>query len=143
VITIRLAAAALLVAGAGCATTDPRGAVQTLRAAETAFAKSMADRDFDAFASHVADDAVFINGGNPLRGKAAVLAHWKRFFDTPAAPFAWQPELAEVAGDLGYTEGPVSAPEGRVFARFYSTWRRSTSGRWFVVFDNGYPVGQK
>jgi ketosteroid isomerase-like protein len=142
-IALRLAAAALLIAGAACATPEARGSAEALRAAESAFAKSMADRDFDAFASHVADDAVFINGGQPLRGKAAVLAHWKRFFEKPAAPFAWQPELAEVAGDLGYTEGPVSAPDGRVFARFFSTWRRGASGRWLVVFDNGYPVGQK
>ena len=128
---------------AGCATPvslQPDASAQ-VRAAETAFAKSMADRDFAAFSALVADDAVFINGGQPLRGKAAVLAFWKRFFDGPAAPFVWRPEIVEVAGALGYTEGPVSAPEGKVFARFWSTWRRDpATGQWRVVFDNGQRV---
>jgi ketosteroid isomerase-like protein len=112
----------------------------TVEAAEVAFARSMADRNFEAFAAFVADDAVFLNGGQPLRGKPAVLAYWKKFFDGPAPPFSWRPDLAEVnlRGDLGTTTGPVSSPEGKVFARFYSMWRRETDGRWRIVFDNGY-----
>jgi uncharacterized protein (TIGR02246 family) len=134
-------AALLLAAGCASAPAGPDGVAQ-VRAAETAFAQSMADRDFNAFASHVADDAVFINGGQPLRGKEAILAFWKRFFERPQAPFSWKPELAEttLAGDLGYTQGPVAAPDGKVFATFYSTWRREASGRWLIVFDNGYPA---
>lgn len=139
-ITTVLLGAALL---AGCAT-PPRGDHQAeLRAAETAFARSMADRDFAAFAGFIADDAVFVNGGQPLRGKAAILAHWKRFFEPAAAPFSWAPEVAEVvpsAGPLGYTEGPVKSPAGATFARFHSTWQRGANGRWLVVFDNGQRV---
>lgn len=139
------AAAALLGVAllAGCATpvSLKPGAAAQLRAAETAFAKSMADRDFAAFSALVADDAVFINGGQPLRGKPAVLAHWKRFFDGAAAPFAWKPEIVEVSGAIGYTEGPVSSPDGKVFATFWSTWRRdAATGAWRVVFDNGQRV---
>lgn len=120
----------------------PAQAAAEVRAAEAAFARTMAERDFAAFATFIADDAVFVNGGKPLRGKAEVLAFWKRFFDGPAAPFSWRPELVEIAsgGDLGYSEGPVSSPQGKVFARFYSTWRRDGAGRWHVVFDNGYTV---
>lgn len=140
----RLLAASLLAATlalAGCATPPAdAGANDSLRAAETSFARSMADRNFDAFAAHVADDAVFINGGTPLRGKAEVLAFWKRFFERPQAPFSWRPEVAEVAGGLGYTTGPVMAPDGKVIASFASTWRRTLTGRWEVVFDNGSPV---
>jgi ketosteroid isomerase-like protein len=102
----------------------------------------MADRDFERFASFIEDDAVFLNGGQPLRGKVAILAHWKRFFDAPEAPFAWRPELAEVsaAHGLGSTEGPVHAASGQVIARFYSTWKRQPDGRWTVIFDNGHDV---
>ena len=91
---------------AGCASPLPQAADATaqVRAAETAFAKSMADRDFAAFSALVADDAVFINGGQPLRGKAAILAFWKKFFDGPAAPFAWRPEIVEASGAIGYTD---------------------------------------
>ncbi len=129
---------------AACSTTpirsDPAEALSSLRAAETAFADSMARRDFAAFAGFVAEDAVFINGGEPLHGRAAVLAHWRRHFEGPHAPFAWRIEIAEVAdgGRLGYSEGPVSGADGRAFARYFSTWRREADGRWQVVFDNGY-----
>lgn len=126
-----------------CATAPaPGGSRESLIAAETGFAQSMADRDFERFASFIDDDAVFLNGGQPLRGKAAILAHWKRYFDAPEAPFAWRPELAEVSAvhGLGSTEGPVSLAAGQVIARFYSTWKRQPDGRWTVIFDNGYDV---
>lgn len=130
---------------AGCAApppaVSPADTTVQVRDAEIAFAKSMADRDFTAFSALVADDAVFVNGGKPLRGKAEVLAFWKRFFEKPAAPFSWKPEIVEAAsGDLGYTTGPVAAPDGKLIATFHSTWRRERDGRWRVVFDNGQPV---
>lgn len=112
-----------------------------LAATETAFAKSMADRSFDDFASFVAKDAVFLNGGNPLRGKEEILNHWKAFFTEEKAPFSWSPELAEVGGvNIGTTEGPVKNPDGKVIARFYSTWQLQPDGKWLIVFDNGYDV---
>lgn len=136
--------AALSVCLAGCAlaprTADRIQRTESLRGAEMAFAQSMAERDFQAFAAHIAEDAVFINGGQPLHGKAAILAHWKQFFDAPAAPFSWTPDLAVVttSGDLGYTHGPVHDPQGQLILRFYSTWRWHPEGQWQVVFDNGY-----
>ncbi|HUP40498.1 MAG TPA: nuclear transport factor 2 family protein, partial [Vicinamibacterales bacterium] len=48
-----------------------------VRAAETAFAKSMADRDHAAFTALLAEDTVFWGGKGVLRGKAAVAADWK------------------------------------------------------------------
>lgn len=140
---LSLSACAVPREGGGAAAPPPLATlVEQARAAETAFARSMADRDLDAFARHVAEDAVFINGGRPLRGKAAVVAHWKRFYEAPAAPFAWRPEIVEVleSGTLAYSEGPVSAPDGTVFARYFSTWRRESDGRWRIVFDNGYEL---
>jgi ketosteroid isomerase-like protein len=115
---------------------------QGLRASEQAFADSMARRDFAAFSSHVADDAVFATSTRVLRGKAEVLAFWQGFFAGPAAPFAWRPDLVNVLDDgkLGYSTGPVSDPSGRVTARFHSTWRRESDGRWRVIFDNGQPA---
>jgi ketosteroid isomerase-like protein len=111
-------------------------------AVETAFADTMARRDFEAFAGFVADDAIFMSGGNPLRGKAAVLARWKGFFEGEHAPFSWKPDYVEVlaSGDLAQSNGPVFAPDGKLVARFYSTWRKRPDGRWEIVFDNGYSV---
>jgi uncharacterized protein (TIGR02246 family) len=111
-----------------------------VRAAEQAFSKAMADRDVEAFASHVADDAVFF-GAKPLRGKKAIVAAWKQFFEGPQAPFSWQPEEVEVldSGTLALSSGPVRAPDGKQIGVFNSIWRRAPEGVWRVVFDKGCP----
>ena len=110
-------------------------------AAERAFARSMAERDFAAFGRYVAEDTVFFNGNTALRGRAAVLAAWKPFFDGPAAPFSWEPDQVQVleSGDLALSTGLVKDPAGKVTARFNSIWQRQTDGRWLVVFDKGGP----
>jgi ketosteroid isomerase-like protein len=144
----RAAAAGLALALGACAVNPGAGIGDRasweaqVRAAETAFARSMAQRDFEAFAGFISDSAVFVNHGQPLRGKPAVLAHWKRFFDGAQAPFSWMPQIVEVTADgrLGYSEGPVSLPDGRVPSRYFSTWRLESDGRWRVAFDNGYDL---
>jgi ketosteroid isomerase-like protein len=145
----RLLAATLCAPIAGCALPAPGAAGasvallrQQVTLTELAFAKTMADRDHAAFSAFLSDEAVFLNSGQPLRGKAAVAAHWKRFFETPAAPFSWKPDLVEVldSGTLAQSIGPVAAPDGTVVARFYSTWRLEPGGVWRIVFDDGYDV---
>jgi ketosteroid isomerase-like protein len=49
-------------------------------AAESSFAASMAQRNLEAFASHVSSEAIFFGDTTVMRGKQAVLAGWKRFF---------------------------------------------------------------
>lgn len=130
----------------GCAATAPAHSrdelVRQVTAAEVVFAQTMADRDHAGFMDFVADDAVFLNGGAPLRGKAAIGAYWKRHYTAAAAPFSWRPDLVEVllSGALAQSVGPVLAPNGKVIARFYSTWRLEPEGRWRVVLDDGYSV---
>jgi ketosteroid isomerase-like protein len=110
-----------------------------VRAAETAFAASMASRDLEAFASHVASDALFFGGKGVLRGKEAVVAGWKPFFEGDKAPFSWAPESVEVldSGTLAFSSGPVRNAEGQQTATFNSVWRREADGKWRVVFDKG------
>lgn len=135
-----------LVLLSGCAMTpvqvNREELIRQVTQAEIAFAKTMADRDHAAFMSFIAEDAVFLNGGNPLRGKAAIGDYWRRHYTAADAPFSWKPELVEVigAGDLAQSIGPVAAPNGKVIARFYSTWRREPDGRWRVVLDDGYDI---
>ena len=131
--------AVILVAGAA-EPADPARLAQEVRAAETAFAKSMADRDLAAFAALVDEEAVFF-GGKVLRGKAAVVDDWKKFFEGPKAPFSWEPREVEVldSGRLGISSGPVYSPEGKQVGVFNSIWRRGTDGKWKVIFDKGCP----
>ena len=113
-----------------------------LRQTEIAFAKTMADRDFKSFASFIADDAIFMNEKEALRGKASILAAWKKFYSNTTPPFSWQPDFVEVLADasLGHTEGPVTDAKGNTSIRFASTWRRDAQGQWKIVFDHGYPI---
>ena len=111
-------------------------------AAERAFARTMAERDFVAFGRYVAADCVFFSGSTPLRGRAAVLAAWKPFFDGAQAPFSWEPDQVEVlaSGDLALSTGLVKDPAGAVSARFNTIWQRQPDGRWLVIFDKGGPA---
>jgi ketosteroid isomerase-like protein len=111
---------------------------------EVAFARTMAQRDLAAFERFLSPHTVWWSGpqGSPLRGKAAVVEAWKRFYEAPQAPFSWQPDEVVVIGDgtLGASTGPVRDPTGKVVARYRSVWRREPDGRWLIVLDRGEPA---
>ena len=109
--------------------------------AERTFARSMAERNHAAFTALLSEQAIFFGGGQVLRGKAAVAAGWKAFFDAPTAPFSWSPDQVQVLADgtLALSTGPVLDPAGKVIARFNSIWRQEAPGVWRVVFDKGQP----
>ena len=129
-----------LAAASGAATLGNAELAEQLRKTESAFAKTMADRDHAAFTSFLADDTVFM-GRQSVRGKAAVAAAWKRFYEDARAPFSWSPERVEVldSGTLGMTSGPVFDENGQRTGTFNSVWRRDKDGRWRIVFDIGCP----
>ena len=139
---MRSASACLLLL-VGCAMTPPQAGVDDLHKqvadTERAFAKTMADRNFVAFTSFLSEEAIFYAGEKPIRGKQAVAADWKRFYEKPEAPFSWEPESVEVldSGTLALSSGPVRSPDGKVFARFNSVWRLEAPGVWRAVFDKG------
>jgi ketosteroid isomerase-like protein len=131
----------LLAAGMAFGAAPDRNAElkEQVRKAESAFAKSMADRDHAAFVSHLAEDALFFGGKGVQRGKAAVAAAWKPLFEKPDAPFSWRPEEVEVldSGTLAMTSGPVFDPAGKRFGTFNSVWRKDAGGSWRIVLDKG------
>ena len=137
-----LVAAAMLAVGTTAAQSTLESRREEVFTAERAFARTMAERDFAAFGRHVAADCVFFSGNTPLRGRGAVLAAWKPFFDGAQAPFSWEPDQVEVlaSGDLALSTGLVKDPAGVVSARFNTIWQRQPDGRWLVVFDKGGPA---
>jgi ketosteroid isomerase-like protein len=115
---------------------------QEVMETESAFARTMADRDSAAFASFVSDEAVFFSGPAPLRGRKQVTDWWKRHYEKKEAPFSWAPEQVEVldSGTLALSTGPVYDPKGKKIATFTSIWRREAPGVWRIIFDKGNEV---
>jgi ketosteroid isomerase-like protein len=139
-----LSAPAMLAACASNPNTGGAALASEVMDMERAFAATMTARDHAAFSTFLAQDAVFLNGGRAeLRVKATIAAYWKRYYSSRQAPFSWRPDRVAVldSGGLAYSTGPVAAPDGKVFARFYSTWRHEASGVWRIVFDDGCNLG--
>ena len=113
---------------------------EQVRATEIAFAKTLADRDVKKFVSMIAPDVIWL-ADKPLRGPAAVLANWQKFFDAPQAPFTCAPEIGEVqdGGTLALSTGPVMNAAGKRVATYTSIWRREANGEWKIIFDRGSP----
>lgn len=123
---------------------------ESLRQTETAFAVSVADKDWDQFVSFIADEAIFVAGA-VLRGKQAILDGWAVFFQEGAPKLIWRPEIVEIQedGELGMTQGPFTVeqpgPDGTVLSQsgsFNSVWERQADGSWKVIFDAGCPPCQ-
>lgn len=144
-IVAALAAAALLIAASA---PGPLAADEAdeLRAAELAFAATVAERDRDAFAAFLDDESVFVSNV-VLRGRQAIVEGWAPFFVDGGPRLVWHPELVEVRSDgLGLTRGPytltMTAADGSETSAsglFTSIWRRGADGRWKVLFDAGCP----
>jgi ketosteroid isomerase-like protein len=140
---IRIALCSWLVAVLAACSTAPTADRASLERqvadTEIAFARTMADRDHAAFARFLAEDTVFFSGPTPLRGKVAVAAWWKRFYESPKAPFSWKPDKVEVLdnGQLAMSTGPVFDDSGKAVASFTSVWRQESPGVWRIIFDKG------
>lgn len=107
--------------------------------AERAFAATMKTRDLAGFTRFLADEAIFLSPQGNLRGKQAIARGWRAYYDTPQAPFSWEPEEVEVveSGTLAYSGGPIYDASGKRIGRFNSIWRLKAPGQWEVVFDRG------
>jgi len=125
----------------------PVGAAENLaeltaqvRATETAFAKTLVDRDVKTFSRMIAPDVIWL-ADTTLRGPDQVLTLWRKYFDAAQPPFSWAPEIVEVqvGGKLALSTGPVLDPAGKRIAIYTSIWRREPTGEWRIIFDRGSP----
>lgn len=123
----------------------PASADAELWRRECGFAATMAQRDLQAFAGFVSEQALFHSGPAPLKGRAAVTGFWQRFYTETTAPFSWYPDRAELLepGRLAHTSGPVFGADGALIGRFYSIWRKEADGEWRVLHDHGGPPDAK
>lgn len=112
---------------------------EQVEAREIAFARTMADRDLQAFLTFISPEAVFFSENEPLRGRDEISRAWSPLFEGPVAPFSWHPDVVEVldSGRLALSSGPVIGSSGEVIGRFNSIWRKDPDGQWRVVFDKG------
>ncbi len=119
----------------------PPTAQQQVFATETAFAQSMADRDFSAFLRFLSHDAVFFSNAGVERGVTQIAEAWRPLFKDKLAPFSWAPDAVEVlpSGDLALSTGVVVV-NGKIVGRFNSVWRREAPKTWRIVFDKGERV---
>jgi len=142
------AKAVVLVFLAGCATgvgmrsVNLEDAKKQVADTERAFAKTMADRDLNAFRTFLSSETIFFSGDKPRRGPDETVAFWQRFYAGAEAPFSWEPREVEVidSGRLALSSGPVRDPKGNVFATFTSIWRLEDDGKWRILFDKGNPA---
>lgn len=123
--------------------------LQDLAATERAFAATAAKEGFrDSFIKFFADDGIGF-APQPQRTREVLLKS-----PAPAAPrtivFNWQPMFGDIslAGDLGYTTGPVlytdvtENPKPPRHGMFFSVWQKQADGTWKVVVDMGSSMPQ-
>ena len=144
-LSLPLIAIALLIAGCAASPVPRRhadgartaaappgaSATEQVIAAERAFARSMADRNFGAFAGMLSSEAIFFNGNTVMHGTTEIAAGWQPYFKGAKAPFAWQPDHVEVlpSGKLALSTGPVYIA-GQVVGRFI---RLAARGEWHLA----------
>ena len=131
-----------------CAPLAAAEPAEELRAAEIAFAASVAERDLELFKSFIDEDAVFV-GDSALRGREAIVQAWSVFFAEDGPTLTWHPDIVEVRPDgLGLSRGPYTltttaegGAESTSSGSFNSIWRRADDGSWKVLFDAGCAPG--
>jgi ketosteroid isomerase-like protein len=138
------AASVLLVASLACASEEAEvpDYRQQVMDTEAAFARTMAERNFEAFTAFLSEEAIFFAGDKALRGKQTVADAWSAYYEGEDAPFSWEPRTVEVlpSGELALSTGPVRGRDGKHIANFTSIWRQEEPGVWRIIFDKGNPV---
>jgi ketosteroid isomerase-like protein len=112
---------------------------QEIRAAEKALEIALAAADRTAWVYEYTEDAVFDGGGEPLRGREALLGLAKVM--SPMRDVSLRPLRTEGSGHLAtvWFEGSwVSGPPGSAptAARGMILWRKEDDGHWRVALEH-------
>lgn len=122
---------------------------------ELSFARSVAEHDAAAFASHVGEHAAFgASRREPTRGREAIAQRWAGLIEGKRMALLWYPtRVTMVPGiaDTAWSSGPSlfevleppaagdnAKPQERFhIGAFHSVWHRDADGVWRVLFDDG------
>lgn len=114
---------------------------------ELSFARSVAEHDGEAFASHVAESAAFAaSRPEPQRGRDVITKAWTPLVAGKGTRLRWYPTRVTIAGrdDIAWSSGPAlievldpKAPKRWHLTQFRSVWVREPDGVWRVLFDDG------
>lgn len=130
----------LMVSIAGAASADLQSDLDSLVAAERAFAKTSEEQGTKAaFLAFLADDSILFRPG-PVNGRK-----WTEERPAPTGLLTWRPVKADIAksGDLGYTTGPWEArAKGKddpdvAQGHYVTVWKKRADGSWKLVTDIG------
>jgi uncharacterized protein (TIGR02246 family) len=123
---------------------DPREVLMDL---DREFDRATAERGADAWASYFAEDGMmFPEGGEIIRGRAAIREAMAKVFKGPGFSLRWQPAGGTVSrsNDLGFTYGTfvaagrnASGEEVRRHGKYVTIWQKQKDGTWKIVLDAG------
>jgi uncharacterized protein (TIGR02246 family) len=146
---MRAAALCLIVFLTACtqpAPPDTRDAdAKAIREVESAWVKTAATKDLDAFVAYYTDDAAVLSPNEPIfKGKAAIKEGLKPLMADPQFSLTFMPTRVEVSksGDMAFTQGPYklsfSDIRGNKFedeGKYLTVWRKQADGTWKAVQD--------
>ncbi|MEO5560717.1 MAG: DUF4440 domain-containing protein [Dokdonella sp.] len=112
---------------------------------ELSFSKTVEAHDATAFATHIHSGTVFGAGSPaPVRGRAAVVEHWKEIIEGKKFSLRWHPGFVSIGGDpnIALSSGPAwtedldpNTKQRYSISKYTSTWIKDTDGQWRVLFD--------
>jgi len=114
--------------------------------ADRDFAKAAAERGAEGFLSFFADDGTILpKNGQPISGKEALGAVFRKTWSRPGYSLQWTPLKAELArsGEIGYTYGTYErkwiedGKPANETGKYVTVWRRQRDGKWKVILDMG------
>jgi ketosteroid isomerase-like protein len=115
---------------------------------ELSFARSVAEHDAAAFASHVAENAAFgASTPEPNRGRDEIAKRWAGMIAGKRVALRWYPTRVTMApgvDDVAWSSGPSlievldpKATDRYLMGAFHSVWHKDADGIWRVLFDDG------
>lgn len=127
------------------ATTDLKKARKEVMATETAWMKTVENKDLNGLSKFIAQDAVFLEPNlKPHQGRQVILNVWASGFELKNFTCTWEVEKIEVAasGDLAYSWGAnhiyFELPDGNVyedFGKYLTVWKKNSEGQWQSVAE--------